>query len=329
MKNLILASLLSTLCACGGSSSGDKNTTAQDVITAPAPSGDSSNAGTTITAPSPGSETPVSNVPVIDKSPLSMAVNFQAVVGTEDLKCFDKSNEMLAKGQIFTDFRLFLSNLSFVSDSGEEIRVNLDVEDNSANLQFVDQDKNSIALLNYLDASCASSDATKKLKSAINGQLPLGNYTAVKFQIGLPYASMDPRLAAIPAALAPSDMGWMWEHYPADLQIEANSGVAAGSSKKLLNSLTTALKKTITLPLSYSLSAEAKKDLTVKIDLSKIFQSNAQSYLSGLETSCNNSTKAMTETAANCSFAYKAFGLDVANPLAPYTQTVFSPSPVN
>ncbi|RYZ60006.1 MAG: hypothetical protein EOP07_02210 [Proteobacteria bacterium] len=321
MKNLILASMLSTLCACGGSSSGDKNTTTQDIPTTPAPlpADNSSNGGASVTAPVVGTETAAP-----DTAPLPLAVNFQAVVGSEDLKCFDKSNEMLAKGQIFTDFRLFLSNLSFVSDKGEEVRINLDIDANSSNLQFVDQDKNSIALLNYLDPSCASSDATKKLKSAINGQLPPGNYTAITFQIGLPYPSMDPRLAAIPAALAPSDMGWMWEHFPADLQIEANSGLAGNSTKKLLNSLTTAAKKTITLPLNYNLSAANKKDLTVKIDLSKIFQSDAQSYLNGLETACNNSTKAMTETSVTCAFAYKAFGLDVALPSAAYSQTVFS-----
>jgi hypothetical protein len=322
VKNLILASLLSTLCACGGgSSSSDKNTSTQDVPTVPSPN--TANPGATVTAPSVGIA-PASDAPALGSNAISLAVNFRAVVGTEDLKCFDKSNDMLARGQIFTDARLFLSNLSFVNEAGEEIRVNLDVDANSSNLQFVDNDKNSIALLNYLDPTCASSDATKKLKSAINGQLPPGNYKEVRFQIGLPYASMDPRLAAIPAALAPSDMGWMWEHFPADLQIEANTGTAGNSTRKLFNSLTTANKKTISLPLSYKLEAETQKPLELVIDLSKIFQTDAQSYLNGLETACNNSTGAMSEAFAHCSFAFKAFGLDVVNPAAPYKQTVFS-----
>jgi hypothetical protein len=254
----------------------------------------------------------------------AFAINFQPKVGKEDLVCFDKSDELLQRGQIFTDLRFFVSNVIFIDDQGKEFKFDLDVAANSANLQFVDKELNSLALLNFLDPTCAKSEATKKLKSAITGSLPRGVYKAIRFQLGLPYPDMSSKLASVPAALAPSDMGWMWQHLPADIQIEVNTGKSNGSKTKIFNSLTSKTKTSITLPLSVIHNDGEAKSFGINLDLSKLFKTTALDFAKSVESACNNSDKSVDEDAEYCAYAYQALGLPVLNSAKTYEQSVFS-----
>jgi hypothetical protein len=174
--------------------------------------------------------------------------------------------------------------------------------------------------LNFLDPDCASSDGTDTVKTAISGYLPQGTYTGLKFQIGLPYLPYADELTSVPASLAPSDMGWMWQHLPADLQIE----MYAGRTKKMLNSLISKDKTAVVLPLSYEHRAGGVREVTVGMDLSKMFLGSADEFVKGLESACNNSNKKLAETSLNCAQAYRALGLPLSNPKQAYLQTVFS-----
>ncbi|MBC7660902.1 MAG: hypothetical protein H7249_14495 [Chitinophagaceae bacterium] len=306
-----------TLLSCSGKSSAGASApeTTRTAVTNPSPP----------TPPVPLAE-PVSNPTArVDNQTLeTIAVTFHATVGSEALQCFEGSDALLQQNQIFTDIRLFLSQLAFVDDAGRDVPLALQTDPTAANMQYTDKDGNSIALLNFLDANCSALNATKKVNIAITGQIPSGTYKKIHFQIGLPYAPMDSRLAHIPAALAPSDMGWMWQHYPADLQLTAGVRTSDGSAPKVLNALISSHKKTVTLPLNFVLKADAKKSVDLTIDFGKIFQTNASDFLRELEGSCNNNTNALTEAAPTCAYAFKAFGLEVLNPKEPYEQSVFS-----
>jgi hypothetical protein len=318
MKKYIVPALLPFVIQCGSGKSKSENQPLATNVVGEIPSGSAQ----TPSAPLPA--TPASAVPpaapVLDTSlSTALTVNFLAKVGAEDLACNDKTDALLQRGQIFTDLRFFVSNLVLVDEQGQTFPVKLDVDANSSNLQYVDQNQNSIALLNFLEAGCASSDATKKIKTSIEGLLNQGIYKELRFQLGLPYAPMDEALTSVPSALAPSDMGWMWQHYPADIQIEMHTGKA----KKMLNALTSENKRTISLPISLVHSAESQKvDLT--LDLSKLFPSSGAAFVSSVESACNNSTKTMTENTPNCAHAFKALGLEVANAKQPYEQNAFS-----
>ena len=252
-----------------------------------------------------------------------LAVTFQPKVGTADLACSDKSDAMVASGEIFSDVRFFVSNLSLVDGAGQVTSLTLDAKD----LQFTDSSGTSIALLNFLEADCASSDATRTVNTSISGFLKTGQYKTLRFQLGLPYPAMDARLVAMPAALAPSDMGWMWEHYPADLQIETNAGASLGLAPRLMNSLTREKKITLDFPLDLSVTASSAAQIDLKMDLSKIFPSTGAAFAAGLENSCNNNTSLPNATDVNCAHAFKAFGFDVKGASAPSAQTVFSVVP--
>jgi hypothetical protein len=314
MKRFLVPVLLPFVVQCGSSSSkSDDQTRTADASAVTAP--------TAAPTPAPLSVIdPVPAPPALDPTQSSaLTIQFKAKVGKDDLLCTDKTAASLQSGQIFTDLRLFVSNLTLVDEQGKEHRIQLDVADNSSNLQYVDTDGNSISLLNFLESSCASSDATKKLKSEVTGLLQQGVYKEIRFQLGLPYAPMDEALTQVPAALAPSDMGWMWQHFPADIQIEMHSG----KSKKLLNALTSANKRLISLPIQHVQNPGASQ-VTVQMDLSRLFPVDATSFVNSLESACNNSNKVMTENAPNCAFAFKALGLEVANAKAPYEQSLFS-----
>ncbi len=114
-------------------------------------------------------------------------------------------------------------------------------------------------------------------------------------------------------------MGWMWQHFPADIQFELQTA----QSRKMLNALTSAKKRVISLPIQHTQNSSAQT-LAVLMDLSKIFPVDASSFVNSLESACNNSNKVMTESAPNCAFAFKALGLEVANAKQPYEQSLFS-----
>ncbi|MES2746165.1 MAG: MbnP family protein [Bdellovibrionota bacterium] len=301
MKKILGLSLLACLSACSDGSSGSSDSpVAAEPVAAPL-----------VTAPV--------TAPAVEVGSKEVSINFAAKVQGEALACFDKSAAMKAQGQIFTDLRMFISNVALVNDQGQDVKLTLTVDEGNQNLQFVDANGNSIALLNYLDASCAASDATKVLKNAITGLLPYGHYTALKFQLGLPYPAMDSSLTKMPAALAPTDMAWMWEHFPADFQLETSDGV----NSKVVNALTSSQKTVITLPLDFT-HAAASIAPQVELELSKLFVSTADVFVSGIETTCRNNNLALTEASANCAQVYKAFGLPIQNPSFAYEQSVFS-----
>ncbi len=319
MRSLVAFTLLSAVIGCSRGHGPSVPTPSAQATAEAGNAGDGSSSDGASLGAGPGSGTDTSTLDDGKTEPLS--VNFVAKVGEEDLTCTDFSAEMQAKGQIFTNIRLFVSNLSFVNTAGKTVPLALDVDAGSQNLQYVDADGNSIALLNFLDSTCAKTAATKLVKISITGQLPHGQYQALQFQLGLPYPAMDERLPSVPAALAPSDMGWMWQHYPADFQITAQA--SADAQPKVLNALTSTDKAVTSLPLVFVNSAEGARTVTVQADFGKLFATDAQAYLNGLESACNNNTAALTETAANCAFAYKALGAVVKQPKEPYQQTVF------
>jgi|GEM_PF-6064525 hypothetical protein len=309
--------------ACGSGSDSNSPTNAQtvDSVTAPVGTVAVPVADATPAVPPVLPVSPITEVEELDRSVLEqLKVKFQARVGQADLRCSARTAEDAALEQVFTDVRMFVTNLSLIDASGKEFALDLDIAPNFANLQYKDQVGHNIALLNFLDPDCASSDGTDTVKSAISGRLPQGSYTALKFQIGLPYLPYADELTSVPASLAPSDMGWMWEHLPADIQIE----MYAGRTKKMLNSLISKDKTVVVLPLSYEHRAGSVRELTLGMDLGKIFSGNAEAFVRGLENACNNSNKKLAETSVNCAQAYRALGLPLSNPKQPYEQTVFS-----
>jgi hypothetical protein len=316
MKKYIAAALVPFVIQCGS----DQSKSANQPLSTTAP-GEIPNDPTPLTTPS-STSSPGGAIaaPVLDTTQSrALTVNFLAKVGAEDLICSDQTDALLQRAQIFTDLRFFVSNLALVDDQGQAVPVKLEVAANSSNLQYTDQDQNSVALLNFLEADCASSDATKKIKTSIEGLLNQGVYKELRFQLGLPYEPMDTALTSMPSALAPSDMGWMWQHFPADIQIEMHTGKAT----KMLNALTSHNKRVISLPISLIHQGENQK-VDLKMDLSKLFPSSAVAFVHAVESACNNSNKTMTEKTPNCAHAFKALGLEVANAKQPYAQSAFS-----
>ena len=124
----------------------------------------------------------------------------------------------------------------------------------------------------------------------------------------------------MPAKLAPSDMGWMWQHQPADIQIE----MYAEPTRKLLNHLIDEDKAVVVLPLTLTHRAGAMRELSLNMDLSKLFLGQADAFVKGLERACDNSSKKLTESFLYCAHAYRALGLPLSKAKEPYTQTVFS-----
>ncbi len=320
MKKFLVPALIPFLVQCGS----QKSSSEDQPLTETAASTGAAEAGvSTPTAPNPTPVPAPIEVPEgekLDRTQSSaLTIQFQTKVGAEDLLCSDKTEASIQRGQIFTDLRFFVSNLTLVDDQGKLTPVQLDVTPNSSNFQYIDDAKNSIALLNFLDSSCASSDATKTVKTALTGLLQQGVYKELRFQLGLPYAPMDEALTQVPSALAPSDMGWMWQHFPADIQFELHTG----KSKKMLNALTSANKRVISIPLQHTQNSSAQT-LAILMDLSKMFPVDAKTFVNSLESACNNSNKIMTESSPNCAFAFKSLGLEVANAKQPYAQTIFS-----
>jgi uncharacterized repeat protein (TIGR04052 family) len=101
------------------------------------------------------------------------------------------------------DFRLYVSDVRLVNGDGDEVAVALDVDD------F--QHASGVALLDFEDGAAGCDDGTAGTHTALTGTVPPGEYTGLRFTIGLPpeLNHLDAAEATTPLNIIP--MWWAWQ----------------------------------------------------------------------------------------------------------------------
>jgi len=134
-----------------------------------------------------------------------LRLNFSAVVGGSEFACGQPFEVTGADGKAtasFSDFRLYISDIELTSADGTVFQAPI-VE--AAPWQLPE-----VALLDFEDGTASCSGGTTEMNKVIRTTAPKGDYTAVHFTIGIPFALNHGDAASAPAPLNLSGLFWNW-----------------------------------------------------------------------------------------------------------------------
>lgn len=185
----LVAALL--LAGCGGSSDD-----------APAATADAPAAGTP--APSPAA------------SPRAVAIQFAARAGAAPVACGSPIAALGTGGTAaeLHDLRFYVSGVSLLTAQDAEVPVTLTPDD---------WQNDQVSLIDLEDGSGACAEAgTAATNASVRGTVPPGNYTGVKFTVGVPQALNHSDYAVATKPMDVQALAWSWQAGRKFLQIEVN-----------------------------------------------------------------------------------------------------------
>lgn len=145
-----------------------------------------------------------------------VTITFRPQVGAEAFSCAATYTGIGTTGSDvqFTSFKLYVSNVRLVTASGDEETVTLaqDGEWQQANVALLDFENGS--------GSCEGSTETN---FRVVGTVPAGEYSGIKFTMGIPFALNHGDVATAAAPLNSTDMFWVWNYGYKFLRIDFTS----------------------------------------------------------------------------------------------------------
>lgn len=147
----------------------------------------------------------VAEVPEGTLPPVAMTLNFAARVNGEEFSC-DRTYSNIGTTNATvepTDARLYIENIRLVNDEGGEVPLSLD-QDGTWQLQ-------DVVLLDFENGTglCAQR-GTAEMNATARGMIPGGNYTGVKFEMGVTESLNHGDSATAPAPLNKTALFWSW-----------------------------------------------------------------------------------------------------------------------
>ena len=132
----------------------------------------------------------------------AVSIEFAAVVGDEPFACGESYDGLGANSTSLTlsDLRFYVQDVAFITASGQEVPME--------NVDSIWQLPN-VALLDFEDG-CGDlgNEGTNRM---ISGTLPFGDYTGIKFQMGVPFEDNHQNQPTAPVPLNLSSMWWNWQ----------------------------------------------------------------------------------------------------------------------
>lgn len=125
-----------------------------------------------------------------------------------------------------TDFRFFISEVEFLDNTGKATTLQLE--------QDKTWQQDNVALLDFENGSGPCRNGNTATNMRVAGQLPAGNYSAVRFTLGVPFAKnhADATLAAPP--LNTTAMFWNWQGGYKFLKFDAQTNANANGMQKTM-----------------------------------------------------------------------------------------------
>jgi uncharacterized repeat protein (TIGR04052 family) len=114
-----------------------------------------------------------------------------------------------------TDFRLYVHNIRLVGADSKEIPVEL-VQDGRWQLE-------NLALLDFENGSGPCANGTPDTRDFVKGAAPAGDYTGVKFSVGVPFNRNHAEPAKAPSPLNLTQLFWVWNGGYKFARIEINT----------------------------------------------------------------------------------------------------------
>jgi len=133
-----------------------------------------------------------------------VTLTFAAQIGEEPMACGTTYAGIGTSGvdaQV-TDFRFYTSNFRLIAEDGAEVPLTLDQD---GMWQY-----ESVALLDFEDATADCQSGTPEMNATVTGTAPAGTYTGVAFDIGVPHELNHLDNAMAPSPLNISSLFWTW-----------------------------------------------------------------------------------------------------------------------
>ncbi len=131
-------------------------------------------------------------------------LRFKGMVGDKAFSCGESYDGIGTTNSKITptDFRLYVHNVRLIDANGNETPVKLEQD---GKWQF-----ENIALLDFENGSGPCANGTADTHNFIKGTAPAGNYTGVKFIVGVPFERNHADPAKAPSPLNLTQLFWVW-----------------------------------------------------------------------------------------------------------------------
>ena len=133
-----------------------------------------------------------------------VALRFKPMVGDKPFACGQSYENIGTTNSKITptDFRFYVHNVRLIDASGKETPVTLEQD---GKWQF-----QNLALLDFENGTGPCSNGTADTNEVIKGKAPAGNYTGVKFTVGVPFEQNHQDPAKAPSPLNLTQLMWVW-----------------------------------------------------------------------------------------------------------------------
>ena len=151
-----------------------------------------------------------------------VTITFAMKAGDQDIRCGQTVEGLGTTGSpaTFNDLRFYVSNVRLVNAADEEVKVALDQDG-----LWQSED---VVLLDFDDGTAGCTDTgTPEMNDSVRGSVPAGNYGAITFDLGVPFAlnHQDVTVAASPLNVPP--MWWNWQGGYKFVRIDMKTDAAA------------------------------------------------------------------------------------------------------
>jgi uncharacterized repeat protein (TIGR04052 family) len=255
-----------------------------------------------------------------------VTIRFAAAVGDQPFSCaakFDGIGTTASTIQV-TDFRFFVSNLRLVRADGVEVAVTLAQDGLWQN--------GGVALVDFEDATGTCVNGTPETRSVIDGTAPAGDYTGVRFALGLPFEVNHKEVTLQQSPLNLTRMFWSWNAGYKFMRLDLRStGQPKGWMIHLGSTGCQPGDSPSTPPVSCKYANLATVDLPyvmgrdeIRLDLKQLLaESNVDANQEKTAMGCMSGP-----TDQECAPLFKALGLGIGDAPAAGPQRVFSTRPV-
>lgn len=156
------------------------------------------------------------------EGPIDVTVDFAALVNGADFACGQSyTNVGTMNTEITpTDFRFYVSDVQLIKSDG------------SADALELEQDglwqRENVALLDFESGSLSCVNGTTATNTSIRGTVPGGDYTGLRFTLGIPAGLNHQDVAAAPPPFDLSGLYWNWNGGYKFARIDHNSAAPSG-----------------------------------------------------------------------------------------------------
>ncbi|MGV3709061.1 MAG: MbnP family copper-binding protein [Gemmatimonas sp.] len=255
-----------------------------------------------------------------DTSPRAVTVNFKPMVGTAAFVCGQAYPSLGTSSSTGTptEFMMYVSNVRLLKADGSETPITL-TQDNKWQID-------DVALLDFAQGgtgtACASSTADVNAK--VVGTVPGGNYTGLRFDVGLPFVKNHGNQATAAGPLSSTAMFWSWNAgYIAariDMRTTGKPGgwymhVGSTGCSPSTNATTVPTSCTARNVATYTLTGFNASSNVVIADLKTLFATTNLDVDNGGMPGCMSGT-----TDPECATLFAAYGLGFNGGATPASQ---------